>query len=212
MTPAEAWARLEEGNRRFVAGEPRHPNQDAATRQSLQHAQVPFATLFGCSDSRVAAELIFDVGLGDMFVVRTAGQVTDSATLGSLEYGATVLGTPLLVVLGHDRCGAITAAAEAYETGESPPGFIADVVARLTPAVSQARRRGITEVNGIVEQNVRQAVHQLPERSTAIRQAVNAGRLVIAGVTYHLDVGRANLVASMGDLGAPATDAAKEIR
>ncbi|WP_432761952.1 carbonic anhydrase [Saxibacter everestensis] len=192
---------MREGNDRFVADAPAHPNQGAERRQSLKGQQAPFATLFGCSDSRVAAELIFDVGLGDMFVVRTAGQVTDSAVLGTLEYGTSVLKTPLLVVLGHDRCGAITATRDSFETGSSPGGFITDVVARLTPSLIQARNSGVTDINGIVAEHVHTTAHMLPERSGIIRAAVDSGDLVIAGVTYSLDIGKAHLVATLGDIG-----------
>ena len=109
-TPAEALQRLRAGNARFVAGASEHPNQDAARRESLTDGQHPFAVIFGCSDSRLAAEIIFDLGLGDTFVVRTAGQVVGNAALGSLEYSVTDLDVPLIVVLGHDSCGAVTAA------------------------------------------------------------------------------------------------------
>ena len=109
LTPALAWRRLREGNERFVNGETSHPNQDASRRSSLVENQHPFAVIFGCSDSRLAAEIIFDVGLGDVFVVRTAGQVIDDAVLGSLEYSIGVLGVPLIVILGHDSCGAVSA-------------------------------------------------------------------------------------------------------
>ena len=91
-----------EGNRRFVAGEPRHPRQDAERRHELAHAQRPTAALFGCSDSRLAAEIIFDEGLGDLFVIRNAGQVVSDSVVGSLEYAVAVLNVPLIVVLGHD--------------------------------------------------------------------------------------------------------------
>ncbi|HTY28065.1 MAG TPA: carbonic anhydrase, partial [Mycobacterium sp.] len=101
-SPVTAWKALKEGNERFVAGKPEHPSQGIEHRASLAGSQQPIAVLFGCADSRVAAEIIFDQGLGDMFVVRTAGHVIDSAVLGSIEYAVTVLNVPLVVVLGHD--------------------------------------------------------------------------------------------------------------
>ena len=104
-TPAEAWAKLARGNDRFVAGDHWHPNQDAARRDSLTEGQTPFAVFFGCADSRVAAEIIFDRGLGDLFVVRTAGHVIDPGVLGSIEFGVAILDIPLVVILGHDSCG-----------------------------------------------------------------------------------------------------------
>lgn len=194
VDPVRAWQRLAEGNERFVAGKPQHPHQDSSHRSRLVAAQQPFATLFGCSDSRVAAELIFDVGLGDLFVVRTAGQVADATTLGTLEYGIDVVRTPLLVVLGHDRCGAVTAAREAYTSGHVPGGFIADVVSRLTPAVIRGFHEGRTEVDDLVEVSVQETVRSLPERSPAIRTAIDENRLAIVGVTYRLEDGVARLV------------------
>ena len=101
-TPADVWAEMREGNARFVAGEPRHPRQDVERRHVLAAAQTPRAALFGCADSRLAAEIIFDQGLGDLFVVRTAGHVVDASVLGSMEFGVGVLGIPLIVILGHD--------------------------------------------------------------------------------------------------------------
>ena len=109
-SPVTAWKALKEGNERFVAGQPQHPSQSIEHRASLANGQKPTVALFGCGDSRVAAELIFDQGLGNMFVVRTAGHVIDSAVLGSIEFAVTVLGVPLIVVLGHDSCPAVMCA------------------------------------------------------------------------------------------------------
>ena len=162
-------------------------------------------TLFGCADSRVAAEMIFDVGLGEMFVVRTAGQVADSVTIGSLEYGVEVLGTPLLVVLGHDSCGAITAALDSFETGAMPEGFISDVVSKLLPSVVRAKGAERGDVQGTVVQNTIDTVRRLPQRSAILRTAVEDGRLVIAGLTYRLADGRVNLVAKLDASGVTET-------
>lgn len=133
LTPAQAWRKLRDGNSRFVEGSSDHPNQDALRRQFLVDKQHPFAVIFGCSDSRLAAEIIFDLGLGDAFVVRTAGHVIDSAALGSLEYSVAMLHVPLIVVLGHDSCGAVTATIDSVESGIMPPGFIRDLVEHITP-------------------------------------------------------------------------------
>lgn len=196
--PNQAWNRLLEGNRRFVDDVPQHPNQDTARREALSNDQTPFVTLFGCSDSRVAAEMIFDVGLGDMFVVRNAGQVVDPVTLGSLEYGVEVLCTPLLVVLGHDSCGAVTAAYNAYDSGETPPGFISDVVARILPTVARARKNNRTSVNETVVQNTMDTVEKIMQLSAIIARAVEEGRLIIVGLTYQLHDGRTTVVAQHG--------------
>jgi len=199
-TPKQAWEALLAGNERFVNGEPSHPHQDATRRQALATAQAPFATVFGCSDSRLAAEIIFDVGLGDMFVVRTAGHVIDESVLGSLEYGVTPLNIPLIVVLGHDSCGAVTAAAEAYRTGHMPVGFIRDLVERIVPSVMSAERQDIREVNDIVTEHVRQTMLRIPERSTVINEAVAQGRTAIVGITYRLADGHAAMVDVVGKL------------
>jgi len=134
-TPAEAWAELLAGNERFVRGEMAHPSQDADHRAALSEAQNPFAVVFGCSDSRVAAEIVFDRGLGDLFVVRTAGHVVDTTVVGSIEYGVQVLGAPLVIVLGHDSCGAVAAAAEALATGRMPGGFVRAIVDRVISSI-----------------------------------------------------------------------------
>ena len=196
--PNQAWKRLQEGNRRFVSDEPQHPNQDTARREAVSADQTPFVSLFGCADSRVAAEMIFDVGLGDMFVVRNAGQVVDPVTLGSLQYGVEVLGTPLLVVLGHDSCGAVTAAYNAYDTGDTPPGFISDVVARILPTVARARKNNRTTVNETVVQNTIDTVEKIMQLSTLISRAVEEGRLIIVGMTYQLHDGHTTVVAQYG--------------
>ena len=113
--PISAWKSLREGNERFVSGTQQHPSQGIAHRAKLVEAQHPTAVIFGCGDSRVAAELIFDAGLGDMFVVRTAGHVVDPSVLGSIEYAVEVLNVPLIVVLGHDKCGAVKATIDALD-------------------------------------------------------------------------------------------------
>ncbi|GHD09620.1 carbonic anhydrase [Zhihengliuella salsuginis] len=200
LTPAEAWQLLQEGNARFVAGDTAHPNQNAARRDELVNAQNPFAVIFGCSDSRLAAEIIFDVGLGDVFVVRTAGQVIDDAVLGSLEYSVAVLDVPLIVVLGHDSCGAVTATREAYDSGVMPPGFIRDLVERITPSVLTADRAGITDINETVVEHVKQTTARMVESSRTLADAVEAGRTAVIGVTYRLAEGKAELVSGHGSL------------
>lgn len=200
-SPVTAWKALKEGNERFVAGEPAHPSQSVEHRASLAAGQKPTAVIFGCADSRVAAELIFDQGLGDAFVVRTAGQAIDSAVLGSIEYAVTVLDVPLIVILGHDSCGAVKAAIGAIDDGAIPAGFVRDVVERVAPSILMGRRDGLSRVDEFEERHVRETVAQLMGRSTAIAERVAAGTLGIAGVTYHLADGRAVLVDHVGDIG-----------
>lgn len=199
-TPAAAWQELAQGNARFISGEARHPNQDAARRDELTGGQSPKAVVFGCSDSRLAAEIIFDVGLGDIFVVRTAGQVIDDAVLGSLEYSVDVLDVPLIVVLGHDSCGAVTAAIDSTEAATTPNGFVRSLVERITPSVLSARRKGITDVDGTVEEHIAQTAARLTEHSRSLHEAVEAGRAAVVGVTYRLAEGRADVVSSIGDV------------
>ena len=200
LTPALAWRRLREGNERFVNGETSHPNQDASRRSSLVENQHPFAVIFGCSDSRLAAEIIFDVGLGDVFVVRTAGQVIDDAVLGSLEYSIGVLGVPLIVILGHDSCGAVSATKSAVETGQMPAGFIRDLVERITPSVLTSLRNDQTDVNDMVVEPVKQTSERLVDSSRVMSDAIGSGKAAVIGLSYSLAEGRANLVSGIGDL------------
>jgi len=202
--PITAWKALKEGNERFVAGKPEHPSQSVEHRANLAAAQRPRAVIFGCADSRVAAELIFDQGLGDMFVVRTAGQAIDTAVLGSIEYAVTVLHVPLVVILGHDGCGAVEAALSALEEGAIPGGFVRDVVERVMPSILMGRRDGLTRVDQFEARHVTETVAQLVTRSTAISQRVAERTLAIAGVTYHLADGRAVLCDHVGDIGERA--------
>jgi carbonic anhydrase len=199
--PVTAWKALKEGNERFVAGKPEHPSQSIEHRASLAEAQKPTAVVFGCADSRVAAEIIFDQGLGDMFVVRTAGHVIDSAVLGSIEYAVTVLNVPLIVVLGHDSCGAVKATLSAIDDGAVPGGYVRDVVERVTPSILLGRRDGLTRVDEFETRHVNETAAQLARRSTAITERLDRGDLAIAGVTYLLADGRVVLRDHLGDIG-----------
>lgn len=200
-SPITAWKALSEGNERFVAGTPQHPSQSIEHRASLAAGQKPTAVVFGCADSRVAAEIIFDQGLGDMFVVRTAGHVLDSAVLGSIEYAVTVLDVPLIVVLGHDSCGAVKATLSALEDGEVPGGYVLDIVERVTPSILLGRKEGLTRVDEFEARHVTETAKQLVGRSTAVSARIESGDLAIAGVTYHLADGRAVLREHVGDIG-----------
>lgn len=199
--PISAWKALKEGNERFVAGQPAHPSQSVEHRASLAKGQKPTAVIFGCADSRVAAELIFDQGLGDVFVVRTAGQAIDSAVLGSIEYAVVVLNVPLIVVLGHNSCGAVKATIDAIDQGAIPGGFVRDVVERVVPSVLAGRRDGLTRVDEFEDRHVSETIRQLASRSSAIAERVSEGTLGLAGVTYKLADGKAQLVDHLGDIG-----------
>ncbi|NUP27877.1 MAG: carbonic anhydrase [Nocardia sp.] len=199
--PVSAWKSLREGNERFVNGTLLHPSQGAADRAKLVGGQSPSAVLFGCGDSRVAAELIFDQGLGDMFVVRTAGHVIDAAVLGSIEYGVGVLNVPLIVVLGHDSCGAVKATLDALDGGEVPGGFIRSIVEKVTPSMLIGRREGLNTVDDLEARHVVETSRLLMERSMIVSDRVNAGECAIACVTYKLVDGKAILHRVVGNIG-----------
>jgi carbonic anhydrase len=204
QSPAEAWTALRAGNRRFVAGDRAHPHQDVDRRAELAAGQTPFALVFGCSDSRVSAEIVFDQGLGDLFVVRTAGHVVDTGVLGSIEFGVQQLRIPLVVVLGHDSCGAVAATVTAYSTGEMPTGFVRDVVERVTPSVLEARRAGLDSLDAIEETHARHTARLLVDRSAVVARAVAEGRCAVVALAYTLTEGRAELLEAIGDLDGTA--------
>ncbi|GFG74209.1 carbonic anhydrase [Mycobacterium botniense] len=195
------WKALHEGNERFVAGKPLHPRQSVEHRATLAGGQHPAVAVLGCADSRVAAEMIFDQGLGDMFVVRTAGHVIDSAVLGSVEYAVSVLNVPLIVVLGHQSCGAVMATLTALEDGTVPSGYVRDVVERVAPSILLGRRDGLTRVDEFETRHVHETAAQLMARSNVIAERVASGILAIVGVTYRLSDGRAVLSHVIGDIG-----------
>ncbi|HWR84820.1 MAG TPA: carbonic anhydrase [Rhodoglobus sp.] len=187
-TPAKAWERMVRGNERFVAGEPRHPRQDVDRRTETAPRQRPDAALFGCSDSRLAAEIIFDKGLGDLFVVRNAGQVVSDSVVGSLEYAVGVLGVNLIVVLGHDSCGAVQAAIDQSKPDATPlPAHIHRLVEQIVPSVREADTDDPTVVG---RTHLRNTVGQLLQESELISDAVAAGTLAVVGANYRLVEGR----------------------
>lgn len=201
-----------EGNRRFVSGEPAHPRQDVERRAELATSQHPTAALFGCSDSRLAAEIIFDQGLGDLFVVRNAGQVISDSVIGSLEYAVGVLEVPLIVVLAHDACGAVGAAIDS--TGmDAPtlPAYIWRQIAPIVPAVRRVQRaetaaghtadRVDPELVG--QEHLRHTVADLLRASELISDAVADGRVAVVGANYRLDDGEAVPVVTVGDVDEP---------
>ncbi|OOC08319.1 carbonic anhydrase [Amycolatopsis azurea] len=197
-TPSEAFDLLLTGNRRFIAGTPEHPNQDATRRAETAPGQRPFAVLFGCSDSRLAAEIIFDRGLGDLFVVRTAGHVAGSEVLGSIEYAVSVLGCPLVVVLGHDSCGAVAATRAALTDGLGTNSFVRDVIERVTPSILAARAAGLTGDDDIIDEHIRHTVDLLADRSRLLADKIEAGETAIAGLSYRLADGSARVVTTRG--------------
>ncbi|WP_425411271.1 carbonic anhydrase [Microbacterium indicum] len=198
MTPTEAWADMVAGNTRFVDGDPAHPHQDVRRRADLASFQTPSAALFGCSDSRLAAEIIFDKGLGDLFVIRNAGQVTGQSIMGSLEYAVEVLGVPLIVVLAHDECGAVRAAIDSVDP-DSPllPPNIWRQISSIVPAVRRARLElsekgedpeGVSSWR-VGQLHLRDTITSILQSSELISDAIAEGRLGIVGANYRLAEG-----------------------
>ena len=196
--PKDAWRLLEQGNARFVVGQPLHPRQDVEHRAELSDEQHPRVAIFGCSDSRLSAEIIFDVGLGDAFVVRNAGQVISSSVVGSLEYAVAVLGVRLIVVLGHDRCGAVLAAIAAQRP-DAPalPAHIKALIDQIEPAVLRvAKAQGRNPASEALDdahvgrEHLRDTVTELLASSELISDAIAAGTLAVVGANYRLAEGK----------------------
>jgi len=185
ISPEQALQRLVDGNRRFVDGQMLHQRQGADRRGETQTGQQPFAAILTCSDSRVPPEILFDQGIGDLFVVRNAGNVLDDIVEGSIAYAVEHLGVPLVVVLGHTRCGAVTAAIKSADAG----GKIGAVVRVLQPAVISARDVPGDAVLNTAAANVRLNVAHLRGEPAAISDHVAGEAPRITGALYHLDTG-----------------------
>jgi carbonic anhydrase len=184
-TPEKALELLVQGNQRYAADRPEHPHQGRKLRHELVQGQHPFAAVLSCADSRVPPELIFDEGLGDLFVVRVAGNIVDDAVLGSLEYAAEHLHVGLIVVLGHKRCGAVTAAIN----GGEPHTHIDALAKAIRPAVAQARHEKGELLDNAVRDNVQLAVTKLRKAKPILRALERAGRIRIVGAVYDMDSG-----------------------
>jgi carbonic anhydrase len=192
----EAWKRLREGNRRFAAGAPTHQPADLASRRSeLVGGQAPFAIILGCSDSRVPAEIIFDQGLGDLFVIRVAGNIVAPSQVASVEFAAERFGTRLVVVLGHSQCGAIAATVEALEQpADSPSSHLYSIVDRIRPSVEALRqaepRPGRAELlERAVRMNIRASAEHLRHGSPVLERLIREGGLLVVGAEYSLETG-----------------------
>jgi carbonic anhydrase len=195
LTAQAALEKLVEGNRRFVAGAPKHVDQSAAHRHELTAGQHPFATVLGCSDSRVPVELLFDQGFGDLFVIRVAGNVVGMDDLGSIEYAVHHLHTPLIVVMGHENCGAVTSALLSAEDRSHEAAGIQELLKQIEPALkdidpalSQAER-----VHRGVEANVLQSVRQLEATADLMKPHEGVGPMIV-GAVYELDTGKIRLL------------------
>lgn len=195
MTGDEALARLLEGNRRFVAERAAHPNQSVERRQEIARGQLPFGVVLGCSDSRVPLEIIFDQGLGDLFVVRVAGNVFDrSVLLGSIQFAIEQLQCPLLLVLGHEKCGAVQAAHQAISQNAMPQGALASIVQAIEPAILQTRGQGGDEIDRAIRVNARHVAEQLRGADSFLRKRQDDARLKIAAAYYALETGAVEIL------------------
>ncbi len=188
LTPAAALQRLQGGNARFRAGLSAYPNHDSARRLvTTSLGQKPFATVLACSDSRVPVEILFDQGIGDLFVVKVAGNVAGTNEIGSMEYGVVHLNTPVLLVLGHTHCGAVTAVTK----GEEVHGSIPALVDNIVPALEATRHahpelEGSALIDAVIEANVWQAIADIFTRSPAIAARAAAGEVAVVGAIYDL--------------------------
>lgn len=190
MSAISPWARLQEGNTRWIEGRSTADDSRGALRRAeTTQSQNPFALILGCSDSRVPAEILFDQGLGDLFVVRTAGHVLDGGVIGSIEYAVEVLGVSLIVVLGHQECGAVAAAARLVDDAQIPPGYIRDVAGHIAPSVLRARAEGARDLGEIGRRHSLYTVEQLRQRSHLIDDAFQGGSLSAVATQYCLASG-----------------------
>ncbi len=187
VSPADARAWLVQGNARYVAGQSQHPHQDAERRAELATSQHPFAVVLGCADSRTSPEIVFDQGLGDLFVTREAGNVADDHTIGTIEYAVEHLHVPLVVVMGHERCGAIAAARETIAAHGKADGHIDSLVQAIKPAVDATAGQ---DADATCKANVHNVVEALRKSEPILRHAAEEGHVVIVGAYFDLDTGQ----------------------
>ena len=186
VAPAEAISKLKEGNGRYTSGSLQHPGQTAERRTELAKTQHPFATIISCSDSRVPPEIVFDQGLGDLFIVRVAGNVINDEGLGSVEYTVDHLGTRLILVLGHQSCGAVQAAKETIAAKGKAPGHIQSLVTAIKPAVEATAK---DDLDATVKANVKNVVQALRSSTPILKAEVDSGKIQVVGGYYSLDTG-----------------------
>jgi carbonic anhydrase len=193
---ADGLARLVAGNGRFVSGSPTNQGRTSARQVELVDNQAPFAIILGCSDSRVSPEIVFDQGIGDLFVVRVAGNTAmDPILLGSIEYSIAVLGSVLLMVLGHENCGAVKAALSEVQKGTTFPGDIGNLLGPIVPAAqSVGTLPAASQLDSAIKQNVMNQVQLLGASSAIIQPAVAAGKLKIVGAEYTLGTGKVTIL------------------
>jgi len=198
---SSAWEALIRGNQNSVAGARARHRQDADIRKVTAEQQRPFAALFGCADSRLAAEMIFDVGLGDLFVVRNAGQVIAETILGSLEFAVEVLNVPLILVLGHDECGAVRSTMNAADgTLEIEGEYIHKLVSRIMPTVQRGLDAGERSIDDLTTRHIQDTIEEMLEKSDLISSRVKTGKLAVVGANYKLELGEVHMVCSHGEI------------
>jgi carbonic anhydrase len=190
LTGEQALQRLLEGNARYVAGQSTHPDQTAERRAALAGGQAPFAIVFTCSDSRVSPELFFDQGLGDLFVIRNAGNVLDDHVIGSMEYAVEHLHVPLIIVVGHEKCGAVTAAV----AGGEVPGHLHSVTDDLAPAVEQSKNLPGDKVDNAVRANAQRDAEILTHVEPVLKEAASRTNLLIVAARYDLTTGKIEIL------------------
>ncbi|WP_336660958.1 carbonic anhydrase [Leucobacter sp. USHLN153] len=219
VTPQQAWDALVDGNRRFIQGGPQHPRQDVERRNELANGQDPDAALFGCSDSRLSAEIIFDAGLGDLFIARNMGHVVAESITASMEYAVANLGVAVIIVLAHDSCGAVAAAISQMEQDpDAVPLAVENTLAPILPAVQEMWLREhrdtpyvdatAIDADAVGRVHLAATVNQLLRSSRIISDAVAAGKLGIVGCQYRLAEGRAVAVSAVGHLDISAAQLA----
>lgn len=195
LTADAALAKLKEGNAAFVAGGACTPAGGLSHIAPLTAGQAPFAVVIGCSDSRTPPELVFTTGLGELFIIRVAGNTADDSAIGSIEYGVAVLGAPLVVVMGHSQCGAVQAAIEMAAEGTRFPGSIGEMVQPILPAVLRSRHDGHYLVADAVKANVEDVAAHIAKASPVVAQAVEAKKVRVVGSVYDLASGKVDFLA-----------------
>ncbi len=190
ITPGEALQRLIEGNKRYAAGNFLHPDQDPARRIELAEAQHPFAVILSCSDSRVPPEIIFDQGLGDLYVIRVAGHVADEIVLGSIEHAVEYLGVPLVMVLGHKNCGAVNATVQGHDAG----GHFASLIKAIRPAVDKVKRQPTALLENAIRANVQMVAAQIRVSQPVLAKRVLEDALRVVGAYYDLNSGAVSIL------------------
>lgn len=189
MSPEQALQSLMDGNQRFVKGKRENPRQNMSRLAEVAKAQKPFASILSCADSRVPSEIIFDQGFGDLFVCRVAGNIATTEEIGSLEFGSLVLGTKVIMVLGHERCGAVDATIK----GAQVPGQIASLIDAIKPAVKKSANQAGDKLENAIKSNVLYQIEKL-KSSPVISQLIKEEKLKVVGGYYDLDTGAVTMV------------------